>query len=214
MLFFPVAPRVDVSTVTANASVWVYTHAGDPAHDPFLRVWGSSGFASVKDGGSLDDLSFGYLRFPTQNLKLEGAKSLKLVLYELNPPPYDPLRIIGAPLEVRALTGSFDPETWQAADAANVQPSGKTTIFGTGYPSAAIDKTSPIKIEIDLTPRLKEITAYAKDEQARYPGFLYFSLTSIIDPADSSPDAMKAGVYKIYSASAEKVELRPQLVSE
>ena len=62
--------RPDAQTLVPTDDVWVYPHAGDPAHDSFLRVWGADGKAAPKDAGELEQFSFGLLQFDASKLQV------------------------------------------------------------------------------------------------------------------------------------------------
>ena len=179
----------------ATTSVWVYSHAADPVHDAFLRIWGA-GNQATSNGGPSDDFSYGYLRWNLKDLPEGEPKSITLIVYgpSLAKEGVDPL-------EARALKGTIDTD-WDYSKANDVVPGADDTVFGTSTPTKADALPQEYKLE------LSKASFKAYFTSARKARALFLALTSKIDP-NSDASNPRAGVYKVYSAAADKY--RPTL---
>jgi hypothetical protein len=185
--------KSDPIDVPADSSVWVYSHASDPSHDPYLRIWGAGGLP-ISGAGPSDDWSYGYLRWNLASVKdPQNIKSAVLILHNVSPAA---LKADSEPLQARALKGTFSADTWNYSNANDVVPGPDETVFGEGK---ATDLTAkPVEIRIKLDRKFLDYLLKAKDSKA-----LYLALTSKIDPNVEGASADKGGVYKVYSAAAE-----------
>ena len=192
--------------------VWVYSHAGDPSGDEFLRVWGAGGMATPEGKGAGDDWSYGYLRFDVSTARAEPPKSALLTVYNVNPPGFGDLAgAKAAPLEVRALVGSFDGKSWEYSMAIKVHPDLANTVFGIGVPKAWGESKEPIPITMDLRKGPGDFSKYLIAAKASETHSLFLALTSAISPSTDDGGGAKGGVFKVFSAAAKDVKLRPML---
>ncbi len=182
----------------AAESVWVYSHAGDPTRDPYLRIWGAGGTATSGAGPS-DDWSYGYLKFNLKDLPDGAPKSAELILFNIPKPSF---KADSEPLQARALKGKFAAGEWTYANANDVVPGPDDTVFGEA--GAKDLATDPVEIRIKFTKA--DFAAYLKKSGRE----LFLALTSKIDPNVEGGGSSKGGVYKVYSAAAE-AKLRPVL---
>ena len=97
-----IAKAPDPISLAASESVWVYTHAGNPSGDEFLRVWGVGGVATPEGKGDGDDWSYGYVNWDVNSLPTGAPKSAVLTVYNANPAGFsDVATATAAPLQVR-----------------------------------------------------------------------------------------------------------------
>jgi hypothetical protein len=192
-------------TLTPTDDVWVYEHASDPAKDMFLRVWGNGGKAVSDDPADTSQFSYGYLRWDLSSIpagaKLTGAK---LIVNQVADPAYSTDDAKANPLEVRALVGTFDEQTWTFSTAAKVFPKpGSDAIFGSGYPTLISKDGRVVPITIDLLTGKGDFAAALQGAKT-----ISLALTSKLDPSVGG----MSSVYKVYSKDAERAENRPVLI--
>ena len=203
------APRpivmADPVTLIPTDDVWAYPHAGDPAHDSFLRVWGTDGRAAAKDAGELEQFSYGLLQFDASKLPDGKPTSAILRVYNVSSPSFTLDQAKAAPLQVRPIPGSFVEKTWQYAQTEKLMPpSEDKSVFGKTSPTVLSDST-PMLIELDLLKGPGDFASFlAGAKKTGKP--LAVALTSALEVTENRAS------YKIYSRDAERESLRPQLV--
>ena len=197
--------RQDAQTLVPTDDVWVYPHAGDPAHDSFLRVWGTDGKAAPKDAGELEQFSFGLLQFDASKLPDGKPKSVILQVYNVSSPSFTLEQAKAAPLQVRPIPGTFTEKTWQYSQAEKLLPSSEDkAVFGQTPPTALSDSV-PILIEVDLLKGPGDFASFlAASKKTGKP--LDIALTSALEVTENRAS------YKIYSRDAERESLRPRLL--
>ncbi len=204
-------PQVDIIIQPAE-SLWVYSHAGSPSTDEYLRVWGVSGQATPEGNGGGDDWSYGYLKFDVGSARAEAPSKALLTLYNVNPPGYgDAATAAANPLQARALVGGFSGKDWDYSLAVKVHPGLASTVFGTGTLGAVTDAKAPIPITVDLLKGPGDFKAYWAAARGGEGHTLYLALTSPIAPSTEEGSSGKGGVYKVFSAAAKEIKYRPSL---
>jgi hypothetical protein len=212
MLFALLATaNADKLTLPADQSVWVYAHAGDPAHDEFLRIWGVDGMATPEGKGDGEDWGYGYLRWDVSKLPSRPLKSAILILHNINPPAFKPTVDKEACLQARGLVGVFEGKSWEFSQSLKIHPDLAATVFGAAAPKSWIDGKDPIEIDIDLMSGVGGFGKYLAAAEGRPDRTLCLALTSAINAnTESAASETAAGLYKVYSAAA-KGDLRPTL---
>jgi hypothetical protein len=192
--------------LTPTDDVWVYSHASDPAHDEFLRVWGAEGKAIPASADEAEELSMGYLKWDLSSVPA-GKKLTKATLVVMNiaNPGYTFDQAKAAPLEARSLPTEFDEKTWEPEKLAKTLPSKEA--FGSGYP-AVVEKDKPLEIDIDLLKGPKDFQSAFAGAMLGSAKQIGMALTSAIDIAAIG----RTGMYKLYSRDTKLDELKPQLV--
>lgn len=205
----------DPLTIPAAESVWVYTHAGDPAGDEFIRVWGVGGMATPEGKGEGDDWSYGYVKWDAASLPDGSPKSATLTVYNANPPSFgDASAVANTPLQARGLVGSFSGKTWDFSMAVKVHPDLAKTVFGAGTPKPWGESKDPVAINIDLMKGPGDFKAYFAAAKSSDTHALCLALTSAIDPSTAEGGSGKAGVFKVFSAAARDAKFKPLLTLE
>jgi hypothetical protein len=204
-----IAPRsfvtVDSVSLIPTDDVWAYPHAGDPAHDSFLRVWGTDGRAAAKDAGELEQFSYGLLQFDATKLPNGKPSSAFLRVYNVSSPSFTLEQAKAAPLQVRPINGTFIEKTWQYAQTEKLMPpSEDKAVFGQTSPTALSD-SAPILIEVDLLKGPGDFAGFLANVKKTGKS-LNLALTSALEVTENRAS------YKIYSRDAERESLRPQLV--
>ncbi len=203
------APRpivtADPVTLIPTDDVWAYPHAGDPAHDSFLRVWGTDGRAAAKDAGELEQFSYGFLQFDASKLPDGKLTSAFLRVYNVSNPSFTLEQAKAAPLQVRPIPGSFIEKTWQYSQTEKLMPpSEDKAVFGKTSPTALSDST-PMMIEVNLLKGPGDFAGFlASVKKSGKP--LDIALAAALEVTENRAS------YKIYSRDAERESLRPQLV--
>lgn len=199
------APALDTTVeVQTSDDVWVYPHAFDQTGDPFLRIWGVEG----RSVGTLNDeegaWSFSLLRFPLAEVPSKTLKSATVVVTHNAALGVTAEQAKDAPIEVRAAKADFQEKTWNWSMMPDFRPAKEeTAILGSGAPTP-VQPGQPFAVEIELDlERFGPVLS-----SARAGGFLGLALTAKVDPAELG----QAGVYKVFSRSAEQPERRPKLV--
>ena len=192
-------------TLTPTDDVWVYEHAGDPAHDPYLRVWGNGGKAVSDDPADISQYSYGYLRWDLSEIPT-GSKliSAKLIVNQVAEPAYTTEEAKANPLEARAMSETFDEKSWSFALSSKVFPKrAPESVYGSGYPSLISKDGRVVPITIDLMSGKGDFAAAIQGAKS-----LCLGLTSKLDPSVGG----MTSVYKVYSKDADRPENRPVLV--
>ncbi|MHB8636023.1 MAG: hypothetical protein ACYC96_06075 [Fimbriimonadaceae bacterium] len=211
--FLALANAPALVSLPATESVWVYAHAGDPAGDELLRVWGAGGLATPEGNGDGDDWSYAYVKWNLASLPPGTPKSAVLTVYNVNPAGFGDVNSV-VPLEARALIGTFTGKNWDYSFSINTRPDLKKTVFGFATPKPWGASKKPIPIVIDLMKGPGDFRAYLATASARPNHELDLALTSSIDPNTSGGGGGKGGVYKFFSAAAKNPALRPTLKLE
>lgn len=196
-------------TLKPTDDLWVYPHAGDPAKDAYLRVWGSEGVSVAKQVGDAEVLSYSFLRFDVTGLPTGTLKGAKLVLTSVAGPNYTEAQAKKSPLEVRPVEGGFAEKGWKYDLLERFMPSADPqAVYGTGFPSPWPAPDAEGTIGIDL---LKGPGGFGKAlAAARAAGKpLGLALTSALD-VQSNPDVQT--LYKVYSKEAPVEASRPKLI--
>ncbi len=207
--FLLAQPRLaDTVTVPVDQDVWVYPHAGEPASDSALRIWGVEGKAVAASPTDAEEFSYGFLRVSLTNVatdkKLVGASLYLTAANAMDALP-EPKAY---PLEVRPLSAGFTEKDWTYELSAKVFPSA-TVIYGTGVPLSAKDDKGEVSWHFDIDLLGKDSKFKADFEAAlkdKKP--LHFALTSRINPGELG----RAAVYKVFSRDNKDETVRPKLV--
>ena len=215
LAFLALATAPDPISLPATESVWVYTHAGDPAGDEFLRVWGVGGMATPEGKGAGEDWSYAYLKWDVSSLPAGAPKAAVLTVYNVNPAGFGDAASAGStPLEARALAGVFAGKEWEYSQSIKIHPDLAKTVFGSAAPKAWGDSKEPIAITIDLMKGPGDFKAYLAAAKAGDSHALNLALTSAIAPSTEEGGGGKGGVYKVYSAATKTAKLKPMLTLE
>jgi hypothetical protein len=184
-------------TLSPTDDVWAYPHAGDPARDALLRVWGVDGKAVPGKDDDMGSFSVSFLRFamPAEWTKLKSAK-LRLTLAPN--PAFTPEMAKASPLEVRLAKREVIEKDYDFATIETALPVADAGgILAEGAP-AQWTADQPILLVIDLTKSLDKLKG---------PIFT-LALTSRIEVANNRAS------YRIYSREATEVDRRPALILE
>ncbi len=198
--------------IPAKQSVWVYTHASDPAGDEFLRIWGIDGHPVPAKPVDNMDYSFGYLKFDVGGAAAGKPKKAVLILHNVSPAPFSEADAKQSPLQARELTGTFDGTTWDYSKSSTVAPGDAASVFGQGKLAGPIGSSTALEIDIDLLQGPNDFPrALGKAKAGDHT--LYLALTSAMQPSQSGSTG-SGGVYKVYSAAAKDASLKPTLKLE
>jgi hypothetical protein len=196
-------------TLRPTADLWVYPHAGDPAKDAYLRVWGHDGQAVAKQVGDAEELSYSLLRFDPTSLPEGKPTKATLVLTTVADYAFSEEQAKNYPLQARPVEGGFEEKGWKYDMLERFNPTfDPKSIYGTGYPTPWPKAGEEGKIEIDLLKGpgdFKAALATAKKDGKP----LGIALTSVLD-VQSNPDVMS--IYKMYSKDTPIEASRPKLV--
>jgi hypothetical protein len=197
--------EVPTLDVLPTDDVWVYPHAGDPAKDPFLRVWGA-GTSLPAAGDDEQNFSYSYLRFDLSKIKpAEVEGGISLVLTHVGNPSVTQDLAKDAPIEVRKLSSTFSEKSWSYDQLARIRPeAGKEGLIGAAVPKI-VKGELPFEVVIELAKdaeSARKILAIAGSS-----GIFNIALTSGIDPSAGDPRP----TYKFYSKDAESAKNRPYL---
>lgn len=195
--------------LTPTADIWIYPHAGDPAKDAYLRVWGRDGQAVAKEIGDAEELSYSLLKFDPSSLPEGKPKNATLILTTVADLAFTEAQAKANPLQARPVDGGFEEKGWKYDFLEKFNPTfDPKSIYGTGYPTPWPEAGKEGKIEIDLLKGPGDfaaaLAAAKKDGKA-----LGLALTSVLD-VQSNPDVMS--IYKMYSKDSPLEATRPKLV--
>lgn len=186
----------------AVADAWVYSHAGDPANDLYVRCWGGDEGAVGTVDATGSNFSYSLLKFDASSVQGEIA-SAKLVLWHAPKPAFSAEESKESPLEARSVKGTFDERNWSFAKAATALPNkGETGLYGEAVVVPGQESESA-KVEIDLLPGKG---GFAKSVQGQRE--FTIALTSRLNPESAG----QGKFYKLFSRHSEKAEMRPKLV--
>lgn len=207
-MLFAIALLADV-TLRPTDDVWVYPHAGDPAKDGYLRVWGREGEAVPKLAGDATEFSFSLLRFDPAALPDGKLTKARLILTTTAGPNYTEEQAKKWPLQARPVDGGFAEKGWKYDLIERFMPTfDPKSVYGTGFPKPWPAPDVEGKIEIDLLQGPGDfraaLTTARKDGKP-----LGVALTAALD-VQTNPDVQT--IYKAYSKDAPVEASRPQLV--
>ncbi len=208
LLAFALLASTDVSLKPTD-DVWVYPHAGDPAKDGYLRVWGRDGEAVTKLIGDANEFSYSLLRFDPSSIPADGKLSkATLTLTMTAGPNFNEDQAKKNPLQARPVDGSFTEKGWTYDLLEKFNPVyDPKSVYGTGVPSPWPKDGEETTIVIDLLKGPGDFkTALAAARKDGKP--LGIALTSTLD-VQANPDVMS--IYKVYSKDAPVEALRPKL---
>lgn len=204
-LRFAVVEPTTINLVPTD-TVWVYTHASDPATDQYLRAWGAEGKSVAPSATDNDSYSYSYLKFDLSQLPADKKlKSAKLTLTHIPGPGFTLDYAKANPLEARPVSANFTEKTWNYDDVTTIFPEADSAKrYGFGFPdSIPTDKVSfPIVIDLAKTDAFRDAVAKAIHGDSKV---IALALTSTIDPSSG-----KQAIYKVYSAHGP-AEKRPVL---
>ncbi len=189
--------------------VWVYPHAGDPAKDGYLRVWGREDGAVPKLVGDASEYSFSLLRFDPAALPAGKPTKATLVLTMVAGPNFTEEQARRFPLQARPVEGGFSEKAWKYDLLERFMPAfDPKTVYGTGAfaPWPAPDKEGRVEIDLLKGPGDFRAALEAARKDAKPLGI---ALTSPLD-VQANPDVQS--IYKVYSKDSPVEELRPKLV--
>lgn len=190
-------------TLHPTDDVWVYPHAGDPAKDAYLRVWGRDGAAVAKTAGDSEDLSYSLLRFDPASLPDGKLTKAVLVLTTTGGPSYTADDAKAHPLQARAVDGGFAEKGWKYDLLERFLPTyDPKSIYGTGAP-AFPKADAEGRVEIDLLKGPNDFRAALKNKKP-----FGIALTSTLD-VQANEGTMT--IYKLYSKDAPVEAARPRL---
>ena len=189
--------------------VWVYPHAGDPAKDGYLRVWGRDGEAVPKLVGDAQEFSFSLLRFDPAGLPDGKLTKARLFLTMTAGPNFGEDQAKKRPLQARPVDGGFSEKGWRYDLLERFMPAfDPKSVYGTGVPTPWPAAEQEGAVEIDLLAGPGDFRAALA--AARKDGKpLGIALTTNLD-VQSNPDVQS--IYKVYSKDAPVEALRPRLV--
>ncbi len=195
-------------TLRPTDDVWVYPHAGDPAKDAYLRVWGHDGVAAAKTVGDSEELSYSLLRFDANSLPEGRLTKATLVLTTTAGPNYTADDAQRNPLQARAVEGGFTEKGWKYDLLERFLPTfDPKSVYGTGVPVFPKADAEGI-VEIDLLKGPGDFrAALAAAKKDAKP--LGLALTSTLD-VQANPGVQT--IYKFYSKDASVETSRPRLV--
>ncbi len=195
----------DIS-LTPSDDVWVYSHASDPAHDAYLRAFGSDTKSVAASMDEQGDFSYGFLKFDLSAVK-PGWKlaSATLTLTHIGMPSFTKTQGKQNPLEVRPMVGDFNEKTWAFDQVEKTHPlGGEKDIFGSFALSGDENTDKDWTLSIDL---LKGPASFSKAIDAAAGKSICLALVSKLSPAEGAP-----ATWKVYSKDADSAAKRPQLV--
>ncbi|RYG25570.1 hypothetical protein EON82_06570 [bacterium] len=196
-------------TLRPSADIWVYPHAGDPAKDGYLRVWGREGRAVAKLIGDAAEFSYSLLRFDPKDLPEGKLTKATLVLTLVADPVFSEEQSKRFPLQARPVDGAFEEKGWKYDLLERFNPTfDEKSVYGTAFPSPWPETGKEGMVEIDLLKGPGDFRA-ALDRAKKDAKPLGIALTSTLD-VQTNPDAMT--IYKLYSKDAPLETLRPRLV--
>ena len=195
-------------TLRPTDDVWVYPHAGDPAKDAYLRVWGHEGAAVAKTADDSEELSYSLLRFDPGALPESRLTKATLVLTTTAGPNYTANDAKRNPLQARAVDGGFTEKGWKYDLLERFLPAfDPKSVYGTGAPTFPTPDAEGT-VEIDLLKGPGDFrAALATAKRDAKP--LGIALTSTLD-VQAHPDVQT--IYKFYSKDAPVEASRPKLV--
>jgi hypothetical protein len=213
-LLFIQPPRPDAVNAPVTQSIWVYSHAGDPAGDEYLRIWGVDGAATPTNPTDSENFSYGYLKVDVSGLPAGRPKKATLILHNIAPPGFAAADLKDTPLQARPLSTSFDGPKWTYDSVAKIFPGAAKDLFGIAKASGPLNDTSPIELDVDLLQGPGDFNDALAKAEASTDHALCLALTSPIAPQQDSAGSARTGIYKLYSATAKDKTLRPMVKLE
>ncbi len=181
--------------------IWVYSHAGDPQSDVYLRVWGADGVAVPAKTDDIENFGFSYLKFDLSPIPA-GAKliSAKLILTHIAKAGFTADLSKKLPLEARALSAEFKEKTWTYDLASKLRPG---ELYGTAaLKPPAEEKEFAVELKLDKEAFLKDFKSAKK--------VFAIALTTKLSPAEGG----QSTIYKFFSKDYTNAAFKPKLKLE